>query len=200
MQQRTSATPEAARIVLEDHDRETLLRLARRTLTEYLTAHRKPALPELSPALLEPRAVFVTLWRRDNGELRGCRGEIAAHFPLAQAVIEMTIAAATDDPRFIPVTVNEVPLILIEISVLTPLFPIAPDAIVIGKHGVLVAKGARRGLLLPQVATEHGMDREKFLAAVCEKAGLATNAWRAPDTMLYGFETIVWEEEPAPGA
>ncbi|MBK8046861.1 MAG: AmmeMemoRadiSam system protein A [Anaerolineales bacterium] len=183
-------------MVLDDHDRQMLLRLARRTLMDFISMRRKPPLPPLTPALQEPRAVFVTLWRRDSGELRGCRGEIVAHDPLAQAVVEMAIAAATDDPRFLPVTVDEIPLLSIEISVLTPLYPIAASDVVIGKHGVLVSRGARRGLLLPQVATEHGMDREEFLDAVCQKAGLPAHAWRAPDTRLSAFETTVFEENP----
>lgn len=189
-------SPESATLVLDDHDRQMLLRLARRTLMDFLSTQRKPPLPPLSPALQEPRAVFVTLWRRDSGELRGCRGEIMAHYPLAQAVVEMAIAAAVDDPRFLPVTEAEIPLLAIEISVLTPLHPITASEVVIGRHGVLVSRGARRGLLLPQVATEHEMDREEFLDAVCQKAGLPAHAWRAPDTRLLAFETTVFEENP----
>jgi AmmeMemoRadiSam system protein A len=145
--------------------------------------------------LLAPGAAFVTLWRRDNAELRGCRGECAAHQPLIAAVAAMALAAATDDPRFAAVTPAELSLLRIEISVLTPLIQVQPEEVRIGPDGVMVMRGHARGLLLPQVAVEHSMTREQFLDAVCWKAGLPENAWHSPDTSLWTFQTQCWEEE-----
>jgi AmmeMemoRadiSam system protein A len=148
--------------------------------------------------LLELRACFVTLWRRDSGELRGCRGECSAHQPLAWATGYMALAAAEDDPRFAAVTAAELPDLRIELSVLSPLYRIDPSAVVIGKHGLMIAGGThgarRRGLLLPQVAVEHQMTREQFLEAVCWKAGLSLDAWQAADVTLWAFETESWAE------
>jgi AmmeMemoRadiSam system protein A len=144
--------------------------------------------------LFEARATFVTLWRRDNGELRGCRGECAAHQPLIAAVANMALAAATDDPRFVSVTAAELPLLRVEVSVLTPLAEVEPQQVRVGIDGIMVVHGQARGLLLPQVAVEHAMTREQFLEAVCWKAGLSQDAWRAPGTHLWAFQTQCWEE------
>jgi AmmeMemoRadiSam system protein A len=145
--------------------------------------------------LLEPRATFVTLTVARSGELRGCRGEIAARHPLAESVIRMAIASATDDPRFPPVTAGEVPHLHIEISVLTPLEPIAPEAVEVGRHGLYLSLGGRAGLLLPQVPGDYGWSRKQFLAHTCRKAGLPDDAWRHPAAKLYGFECEVFGEE-----
>lgn len=148
-----------------------------------------------APVLVEAGACFVTLWQGEHGNLRGCRGEVNAHQPLIRSVAQMALAAALDDPRFTPVTAAEMADLLIEISVLTPLERIEPHAVEIGKHGLLIARGAHRGLLLPEVAVEHHMDREAFLDAVCWKAGLPESAWRDPATALWAFETEAWEED-----
>jgi AmmeMemoRadiSam system protein A len=185
-------------------DRETLLRLARRTLDECLGSRRTleeyldtGVLPDpstSSPALLEPRATFVTLWRRDTGELRGCRGEIRARRALVESVMYMAVASAVDDPRFPPVTAPEVPGLRIEISVLAPLEPISVEEIEVGRHGLMIVKGGYSGLLLPQVPVSHGWGRDQFLVALCRKAGLVETAWKAPGAKLYGFETEEWAE------
>lgn len=146
------------------------------------------------PALRVPRAVFVTLWRRDTGELRGCRGESTPSRPLVEAVADMTCAAAFDDPRFAPVTDGELPRLQLEISVLSPLHPIPPGDVEPGRHGLLIVAGRSRGLLLPQVALEHGMSRTEFLAALCWKAGLPEDAWQRPGVELLAFETECWQE------
>jgi AmmeMemoRadiSam system protein A len=145
-------------------------------------------------ALWEDRACFVTLWRRDNAELRGCRGECRARQPLALAVGYMALAAGLDDPRFSAATADELPLLRVEISVLTPLRPIAPQEVEVGRHGLMIVAGRQRGLLLPQVAVEHHLDREQFLEAVCWKAGLEPDAWRATNAALWAFETESWAE------
>jgi|SRR5829696_3150897 AmmeMemoRadiSam system protein A len=144
--------------------------------------------------LLAPRACFVTLWRRDNGDLRGCRGECSAQRPLAMAVGFMALATALDDPRFVAVTAEELPELLIEISVLAPLHPIEPEQVEIGRHGLMIVDGRRRGLLLPQVAIKHQMNRMKFLGALCCKAGLPADAWRSAAASLWAFETESWIE------
>jgi AmmeMemoRadiSam system protein A len=148
-----------------------------------------------SPALRELRATFVTLRRRADGELRGCRGQRTAVQPLVESVIQMSVASAVDDPRFVPVTRAEVPDLHIEISALTPPAPIHPAQVVVGRHGLIVSAGRAAGLLLPQVPQEYGWSREQFLRAVCEKAGLPPEAWRVTGVRLEGFEAEVWEEE-----
>ncbi|MEJ2185746.1 MAG: AmmeMemoRadiSam system protein A [Gemmatimonadota bacterium] len=177
-------------------DRATLLDLARETLARYLTDRPLPEVPD-RPALKEPRAVFVTLRRRDNGELRGCRGETTARRTLGEAVVLMAITAAADDPRFRPVTPVELPLLHIEISALSAPRPIRPDEIVVGQHGLILRAGVRAGLLLPQVPTEYGWDRDAYLAALCRKAGLPPRAWESPGAELEGFTAEVWGEDGA---
>lgn len=175
-----------------------LLELARRTLEEAFGARDQPpdvaALLHRSPALVVPSAVFVTLWQRETGDLRGCRGETTPSRALAEAVAAMACAAAFDDPRFAPLTRDELPHTWIEISVLSQLLPIRPDAVEVGRHGLLIADGWHRGILLPQVAEEHRLDREAFLCALCQKAGLAQNAWRRAEAELFAFETETWSE------
>ncbi len=180
---------------LGEEDKQQLLYLARETLNEYLTTGKKPTPHVTSPALLQPRATFVTLRRRDTGELRGCRGEILAREPLVESVQNMAIASATDDPRFPHVVAGEVADLHIEISALTPMKPIKPEEVVVGRHGLMITKGFNSGLLLPQVPIEQGWDRSEYLRGLCYKAWLPENAWKARDTQLYGFEAEVWGEE-----
>jgi len=180
---------------LADEDKQHLLRLARQTLVDFTRAGETPDCATDSPALLEHRATFVTLTQRANRKLRGCRGEVAARQPLIEAVTNMTIASASDDPRFPPVTPGEVPALHIEISMLTPMSPIRPEEVVVGRHGLLITKGHQSGLLLPQVPVEWQWDREEFLDSVCRKAGLPPGTWRDADVELLGFECEVWGEE-----
>jgi AmmeMemoRadiSam system protein A len=129
------------------------------------------------PALTAPGAAFVTLTRARS--LRGCIGYIRAIQPLAECVAHCAVAAATGDPRFPPVTAEELPHLALEISVLSPLVPIQdPTQVQVGVHGLYISRGGRHGLLLPQVATEYGWDRETFLRQTCRKAGLPDDAWR----------------------
>jgi AmmeMemoRadiSam system protein A len=132
---------------------------------------------------------------RATGDLRGCRGETQARRPLIESVVLMSIASATDDPRFHPVGAEEVPGLHLEINALTPLTPILPEAVEVGRHGLMIVRGGYAGLLLPDVATRYQWDAEKFLRAVCRKAGLRENAWKAPDAKLFSFETEVWGED-----
>lgn len=175
-------------------DKRFLLALARETLTAYLGGRALSDYRVTSPALLVPRASFVTLRRRDSGDLRGCRGERVARRPLVESVIQMTIASAVDDPRFEPVRLSEVPGLHIEISALTPPHSIRPEEIVVGRHGLIIVAGRSAGLLLPQVPGTYGWNREQFLRAVCEKAGLPDDAWQRHGVRLEAFEADVWGE------
>lgn len=178
---------------LSDLEKDKLLRIARETLTEYLTAGTMPEYTPDEPGLLQEVATFVTL-RRRNGELRGCIGRIEVSQPLYRTVQDSAISAATKDFRFSAVTASELNDILIEISVLSPFRPLSsPDEIQIGRHGLLLRQDLRVGLLLPQVASDRGWDRDEFLRAVCLKAGLPSDAWREAD--LYVFSAEVFEEE-----
>ena len=176
------------------HRRE-LLRAARRALEEFLTAGRIPPHDTDSSALLEHRGAFVSLHQRDSRALRGCLGEFLPRRPLIESVTHMAVAAATRDPRFRPVTAQELPEVQIEISALTPLHPIRPQEIQLGVHGLMIVKGEKRGLLLPQVPPARGWDREDFLTNLCLKTGLATGAWRSGAVELLAFETELWRED-----
>jgi AmmeMemoRadiSam system protein A len=114
--------------------------------------------------------------------------------PLLDTVARMAVAAATEDGRFEPVTEEELPSLTIEISALGPLRSIRPDEVEVGRHGLLIASGGRRGVLLPQVPVEHGWDRETFLAHTCGKAGLPEDTWRRPGVELMGFTATVFGE------
>ena len=152
------------------------------------------ALPE-SAALRRSGGAFVTLW--SHGALRGCIGHVAADRPLAEVVARMAASAATQDPRFPPVPLEELPALAVEISVLSEAVPLAsrdPGQIRSGRDGVIVRRGWHQGVLLPQVAADHGWAGEEFLAAACRKAGLPPEAWRAADCQLLVFQTDVFGE------
>ena len=176
-------------------ERLTLLGIARSALTSFLGTGRLPDLDHDQAAFAVERGTFVTLRVRATKELRGCRGESVARRPLVESVAHMAVASATDDPRFTPVTHDEVPALRIEISALTPLVPITVDEIVIGRHGLMIVHAEKSGLLLPQVAAERGWSTEVFLAQLCRKADLPADAWQAAGAVLYGFEAEIWKEE-----
>lgn len=175
-------------------DKRFLLALARETLTAYLSGRELPAPQVTSPGLKVPRASFVTLRRRDTGDLRGCRGERLPRRPLVESVMQMAIASAVDDPRFDPVRLHELPGLQIEISALTPPRPIRPEDVLVGRHGLTILAGPSAGLLLPQVPGAYGWNREQFLRALCEKAGLPPDTWRRDWVRLEAFEAEVWGE------
>lgn len=174
-----------------EEERRQLLAIAHRSLEEAAWGRRFVPSGELPSRLMEPGAAFVTL-RRSDGTLRGCIGQIEALSPLAHTVARMAWAASQEDPRFPPVGPEEVPDILVEISVLSPPAPIDPEDVEVGTHGLIVERGLRRGLLLPQVAVERGWDRDTFLDHTCLKAGLPRGAWRDPSTQLLGFTAEVF--------
>jgi len=181
---------------LAEGERAELLRLARLTIAAHLKSEpaAKVEPDKLPAALRAPGACFVTLQNR--GELRGCIGNMSADAPLYQAVLR-NASGACQDPRFVdhPVTAAELDQLHIEISALTPLRRVAnPDEVVVGRHGLHVAAGAARGVLLPQVAYERGWTREEFFAQTCRKAGLPPDAWKRPPAEIHSFEAEVFGE------
>ncbi len=181
-----------AKMSLSLDDKEELIGVAKRSIENAAEGRPLPEVETSSPVLKEKRGAFVTIKR--SGHLRGCIGYIHAVKPLYETVNEMARQAAIDDPRFLPLSEEELPEIDIEISVLSPLKKIGNiDDIEVGRHGLYIIKGAYRGLLLPQVATENGWDRDTFLRQVSLKAGLEEDAWR--DSEIYIFEAEVFGEK-----
>jgi AmmeMemoRadiSam system protein A len=181
--------------VLSETQRQRLLRIAREAI-EVVHAGRAPGwdADEFDDDLRRPAGAFVTL-RTKGGDLRGCIGSIHAVHPLYQAVTSSAISAAFRDPRFMPVQPDELPHLEIEISVMGPIEIVAdPDEIMVGRDGLIVSRGRQAGLLLPQVATEYGWERETFLAQTCVKAGLPPAAWRLQDTRIERFAAEVFGE------
>ncbi len=177
---------------LSDQDRRALLSLARETIARFLSTQMVPLARGFSPAAMAPRGVFVTLKKRGN--LRGCIGRMIPDRPLAVLVGTMALQSAFEDPRFNPVTAEEVPTLEIEISVLTPMRPVAsPEEIVVGRDGVLLRKGGRSAVFLPQVAPEQGWGRDEMLDQLCLKAGLPSGAWRQ-GARFETFQAVVFSE------
>jgi AmmeMemoRadiSam system protein A len=176
---------------LTDAEKRRLLELARTALEEAVRCGRLSEVAEPSEALRTPCGAFVTLYK--GKQLRGCIGHIDALRPLYLTVRECAAAAALEDPRFDPVTPAELPSLRLDISILSLLEDIAPDQVEVGRHGLLISRGARRGLLLPQVAVEWNWDREQFLEETCLKAGLPPNAWRH-GARIQAFTAQVLEE------
>jgi MEMO1 family protein len=158
-------------------ERRALLSFARESIARYLATGTAPSARALPPRTLAPRGAFVTIKKR--GDLRGCIGHMAEDTPLGRVVGGMALQAAFNDRRFPPVTADELPRLTIEISALTPMKPVAgAKEIVVGRDGVLLRKGGRSAVFLPQVATEQGWSRETMLDQLCLKAGLPAGAWR----------------------
>lgn len=170
--------------------RRLLLQLAHDAINTSLD-ERELQLPAIPEPLQQRRGAFTTLHLL--GEVRGCVGYVFPVSPLFQTVIETARAAAFQDVRFFPVTREEAAQLLISISVLSPLFPIQAEDLQLGKHGLLITRGNRRGLLLPQVPAEHGWDRNTFLEQTCRKAGLPPDAWQH-DASLEAFTAEIFGE------
>ena len=174
-------------------DQRRRLRLAREAL-EARVDRRPPPMVDRGGALDWPRGAFVTIHRR--GDLRGCLGRVGGAAPLGETVAHLAAIVCDSDPRFAPVAPRELGDIDVEISVLTPEREIRSiEEIEVGRHGLIIERGERRGLLLPQVATEHGWDRDALLAHVCLKASLPEDAWRH-DARIFVFEAQVFGEAP----
>ncbi len=172
-------------------ERAALLSMARDAIQAKLSGRDYAPPQSLSPALTEPRGVFVTL--KTGGELRGCIGTVLPRAPLHLSVAAMAQAAAFEDPRFPPLTPREFESATLEISVLSLPVPLAdPDQVEVGRHGLILEKGRRLGLLLPQVATEFAWDRRQFLDAVCQKAGLSPGCWKDSEAKLSTFTAEVF--------
>ena len=184
-------------MTIPPHDQRVLLDLARRALEARV--ERRPPPPVARGGTLDLACgAFVTIHCR--GELRGCLGRIDVDAPLAQTIAHLAAVVSDSDPRFAPVSVHELPDIDVEISVLTPEREIQSiEEIEIGRHGIVIEDGHRRGLLLPQVATEHGWDRETFLAHACLKASVPADSWRSGARVLV-FEAQVFGENQGTNA
>lgn len=179
---------------LTDVHKRTLLHIARMSIEHAVKGQQVPELGELAEVLRQPIGAFVTLNKR--GELRGCIGYTEAHKQLAETVSEVALKAALEDPRFVPVTEQELDDVIVEISVLSPLRKISRiEEIEVGRHGLVLEKEYCRGLLLPQVAQENQWDREAFLNFTARKAGLPADAWKEAETCIYVFTAEIFREE-----
>lgn len=177
---------------LTPEEQRTCLRLAREALERYFKTGERLRSPVRSGPLKEKRGAFVTL--TVDGDLRGCIGYPLPVKPLDETIVEMALAAATQDTRFEPLSANELKKLKIEISVLGLPEPVSdPKAIEVGCHGIIVSKGFYKGLLLPQVPVEHGWDRETYLCHGCLKAGLPPDEWKK-GAKLESFTAQVFSE------
>lgn len=182
-------------LVLTEEDGQVLIEAARSAIASRLSQKGGCLPAAVTPALMMPGGAFVTL--KVNGCLRGCIGRISSPRSLLQTVKEVAVSSAFEDPRFPPVTRSEWPSVRVEVSVLSPLKRVCdPEAVCVGMHGVLVHSGFNSGLLLPQVATEQGWDREEFLAGACRKAGLPPEAWKDAGTQIDVFSAAVFRQAP----
>ena len=188
----SQSLPDGAEYSTEE--RRLLLRLAHDAVKS-LVLEQAPCEEIPGQHMEEPRGVFTTLYL--HGKLRGCVGYVAPVLPLHRAVFETARAAASQDTRFTPVTRDEVHVLQVSLSILSPLFPIEAARVEIGRHGLVVSSGVRRGLLLPQVPVEHGWSRQEFLEQTCRKAGLDRDAWKAGAT-LEAFTAEVFGDPGTP--
>ncbi|MBL7156919.1 MAG: AmmeMemoRadiSam system protein B [Candidatus Omnitrophica bacterium] len=181
--------------MLNEVQRKKMLKLARDSIMHYLKNRKRLPVEETDPVLLAEMGGFVTLHK--HGQLRGCIGNIVGRGPFYLTVRDMAVEAATGDPRFPQVTLNEMDDIDIEISALSPLKKIDnPDVIEMGKHGVIVRRGFTSGVYLPQVATEAGWNREQFMNSLCgDKAGMSPDAWKKGECDIYIFTAEVFGEK-----
>ena len=179
--------------LLTDAQKRVLLQLAREAVAAQV-AGEAPPMPPVMP-FPDASGTFVTV--KTHGALRGCLGTLESRDGLARDVARCAADAASQDPRFAPVSPAELPAIAIDVSVLGPLEsidPRSPGAVIVGRHGLVVEQGRRRGLLLPQVATERGWTAEQFLGHTCIKAGLPRDAWRH-GAQVFRFEADVFGED-----
>ena len=186
--------------MLTKKDGDYLIKIAKKAINEYIVNNNELTVPQNCPEhLKEKLGVFVTL--NENKNLRGCIGYPEPIKPLINAVIDVSISAATADPRFPKLTEDELDKIEIEVTILTKPEIIRvsnpnqyPEKITIGKDGLIIHKGFYKGLLLPQVATDHDMDSEEFLSNTCAKAGLDYNCWLNDNVEIFSFQGQVFKE------
>ena len=180
--------------MLTGDEKRELLRVARNAVECAVEGVPMTLPAESSAGLQSSGGAFVTL--RLHHSLRGCIGYILSELPLVESVADAARKAAMEDPRFRPLSRQELPEITLEVSVLSPPRRVAsPEDIIVGQDGLILEIGKRRGLLLPQVAEEYGWSREEFLEAVCEKAGVAAGSWRLHGAALSAFRAEVFHEE-----
>jgi uncharacterized protein len=194
---------------LSDEEGKFLINLARHTVKQYVVNGKTLKPPEeTSKKLYEQCGVFVTINSIHGGEkeLRGCIGYPYPTSPLVEAVIDSAINAATQDPRFEPMTAQELDQVVFEVSVLTPPEPVEVtnpkdyiSKIKVGEDGLIIERGHRKGLLLPQVPTEWGWCEEEFLCQCCMKAGLPPDSWLTKDAKISKFKAIIFEEQTPNG-
>ena len=177
---------------LSEADQKGILALARQAVVEAVACNRRFIQIPTNGIFAMKRGAFVTL--HVEKRLHGCIGVIEAKDPLGETIAHCAISAALQDPRFSPMRPADLASLEIQVSLLSPLEPIQPEDVEIGKHGLLIEQSFYRGLLLPQVAVEHHLDRERFLRETCYKAGLPGDAWRAPETRLYGFTCEIFAD------
>lgn len=177
---------------LSEENRKAILELARQGVIHAVFHERPLSTFPTTGIFAERRGLFVTL--HVAGKLRGCIGVIEGHAELGETLARCAADAALHDPRFSRMRPEELDALEIEVSLLSALHPIGPGEVEIGVHGLLVERGPRRGLLLPQVAIEHRLSREQFLGETCAKAGLSREAWKDPETKLYRFECEIIAE------
>jgi AmmeMemoRadiSam system protein A len=204
----SSQSPPSEAPALAATRKRFLLRAARQAINCHLNEMEIPAIDSEDPFYGRKVGVFVTLRTirsaeqegkpayggHPDGQLRGCVGRIQADLQIAEAVQQMAVRAAVNDPRFPPMRLDELAATRIEISLLSPLTRVTElKDIEIGRHGLVVEGGDRRGVLLPKVAIVRGWDQEQFVASTCRKAGLAEDAWPAKAT-LYAFEVLDFAE------
>ena len=177
---------------LTPEEKNTLREIARQSIRCRCTGAPAPKWDNaVLSNLTEQCGAFVSIHK--HGDLRGCIGMIQGCEPLWKTIEKMAVQAAFCDPRFHAVNSSELDDLDIEISVLTPLEPVGdPSEIEVGKHGLVIRNGCRSGLLLPQVATEHGWSVEEFLEWTCRKANLPADAWKEPETEIYRFSADVF--------
>jgi AmmeMemoRadiSam system protein A len=179
--------------MLSEPAKKELLSLARLTLHSFLSEQAVPGYVPVCADLKDKRGAFVSL--HSGSELRGCIGQLEPDEPLTAVIQYCVVCAATRDTRFAPVTVEEIPSLKIEISVLEPPHRMESiSEIEIGRHGLLIVRGRNRGLLLPQVATEYGWDAVQFLSQACLKAGVREKSWQDAATQVFTFEAQVFSE------
>ncbi|MFA5517090.1 MAG: AmmeMemoRadiSam system protein A [Desulfuromonadales bacterium] len=178
---------------LNAHEQTVLLTIARQAVETCVRSGEIYIEPREEMALNLRNGCFVTI--KQNGHLRGCIGNFQSELPLFREVAEMAVASATKDPRFYPMKDEDLANFTLEISVLSPLQKVEDlEEIEVGRHGIYLEKGYHRGVLLPQVAIEHGWDRDIFLQQTCLKAGLPPDSWKAEDTAIYCFSAQIIKE------
>ncbi len=187
-------------------DGKKLVAIARRALSRYLK-HREIIKPvEAGGRLNQTRPVFVILRKSPGRQMRGCLGYSIPPGPIASSVIEAAICAATSDPRFPPLSLQELEKTVIEVSVLTHPEPMEladrkglPNAFVPGRQGLLLERGINEAILLPEFAAERRLSSKQFLEALCEYAGLEKSAWLDSKTVISRFDAVSFEEKEPGG-